>query len=97
MGIKHWDGAFNMDEDPDNADWIRQAGQMRRSLGAWLGQLTGDALGSQTEFMSEDDVRMDFPDGIQDMGRGYFDTIPGQPTDDSEMAMALMDALTASR
>ncbi|MCH8473909.1 MAG: ADP-ribosylglycohydrolase family protein [Opitutales bacterium] len=61
-----------------------------RAKGCLLGQLAGDALGSLVEFRSPEDIAAEFPDGVREMtGGGSFNTIPGQPTDDSEMALAL--------
>jgi ADP-ribosylglycohydrolase len=58
--------------------------------GALLGQLIGDALGSIVEFKTPDEIRREFPGGVTEMiGSPVFGTLPGQPTDDSEMALAL--------
>lgn len=61
-----------------------------RAKGCLLGQLAGDALGSLVEFRSPGEIAREFPQGVREMtGGGPFETIPGQPTDDSEMALAL--------
>ena len=61
-----------------------------KAQGCFLGQLIGDALGSQVEFMTPGDIRKKYPDGVREMtGGGPWRTIAGQPTDDSEMAIAL--------
>ncbi len=68
-----------------------------RATGAWWGQLTGDALGSQVEFSSPEDIRRQWPNGLRHMEASrVWHTLPGQPTDDSEMAMALGQALMMS-
>ncbi len=64
--------------------------QRSRAQGALLGQLAGDALGSLVEFQSPETIRRQYPDGVRLLADGgYWDTIAGQPTDDSEMALAL--------
>lgn len=65
-----------------------------RAQGCLLGQLAGDALGSQVEFMSPTEIRARYPNGVRDLvDGGTWDTLAGQPTDDSEMALALARAL----
>jgi ADP-ribosyl-[dinitrogen reductase] hydrolase len=67
-----------------------------RALGAMLGQLAGDALGSMVEFAHPEDVRARYPQGLSAMGPSpCWKTIAGQPTDDSELAFELADALIA--
>ena len=69
---------------------------VRRGEGALLGQLVGDALGSVVEFSSATVVRREFPHGVRDIvASPVHRTLAGQPTDDSEMAFALADALVA--
>lgn len=66
-------------------------GLLSRARGLWLGQLVGDAFGTQTEFRRgpvEGDLEMHD-------GNGPFRTMAGQPTDDSEMALALARHLEA--
>lgn len=64
--------------------------------GAMLGQLIGDALGSIVEFKTADEIRRLFPKGVTELvGSPVFHTIPGQPTDDSEMALALARTIVA--
>lgn len=55
-----------------------------------LGQIIGDNLGALVEFQSADEIREEYPDGVRDLtGGGPFGVVPGQPTDDSELALAL--------
>jgi ADP-ribosylglycohydrolase len=55
-----------------------------------MGQLCGDALGSQVEFMGPEEIARLFPGGVRQIGASpVWGTLPGQPTDDSEMALAL--------
>lgn len=61
-----------------------------RARGCFLGQLAGDSLGSLVEFRSEASIRSQYPDGVCHLADGgAHDTIAGQPTDDSEMALIL--------
>ena len=61
-----------------------------RARGCLLGQLTGDALGSLVEFQSPEEIRHSYPEGVRDLADGgTWDTLAGQPTDDSEMALLL--------
>lgn len=61
-----------------------------RARGCLLGQLAGDALGSLVEFRSPGEIRATHSDGVRDMADGgTWNTLAGQPTDDSEMALLL--------
>lgn len=69
--------------------WI-PAATLARAQGCLLGQLAGDALGSLVEFCSPGQIRARYPGGVRLMeDGGTWNTIAGQPTDDSEMALAL--------
>jgi ADP-ribosylglycohydrolase len=64
--------------------------QRSRAQGCLLGQLTGDALGSLVEFQSPEEIRRRYPSGVRELADGgTWNTIAGQPTDDSEMALML--------
>jgi ADP-ribosylglycohydrolase len=66
------------------------AGMVERAQGCLLGQLAGDALGSQVEFKSAKEIALLYPGGVRDLrDGGTWDTLAGQPTDDSEMALLL--------
>lgn len=53
-----------------------------------IGRLAGVALGSLVEFEPTERIRRMFPGGLRELADGgTFDTIAGQPTDDSEMAL----------
>ena len=56
-----------------------------RARGCLLGQLAGDALGSLVEFRRPEDIRREYPNGVRELADGAWNTIAGQPTDDSEM------------
>jgi ADP-ribosyl-[dinitrogen reductase] hydrolase len=63
---------------------------LSRAQGCLLGQLAGDALGSLVEFRSPEDIRRQYPGGVRKLAEGgTYNTIAGQPTDDSEMALML--------
>ena len=61
-----------------------------RAQGCLLGQLAGDALGSMVKFQRPEDIRRSYPHRIRELADGgRWNTIAGQPTDDSEMALLL--------
>lgn len=61
-----------------------------RAMGCWYGQLTGDALGSLVDGKTPAEILADYPEGVRDLhDGGAFDTLAGQPTDASELALAL--------
>jgi ADP-ribosylglycohydrolase len=63
---------------------------LSRAQGCLLGQLAGDSLGSLVEFKSPQEIQRKYPAGIHELeDGGTWDTIAGQPTDDSEMALML--------
>jgi len=65
-----------------------------RAKGCLLGQLCGDALGAIVEFGTPENIRLAHPGGLREMiASPVFNTLPGQITDDSEMALALARAV----
>lgn len=65
-----------------------------RAQGCMLGQLAGDALGGLVEFQSPATIRKRYPNGVRKLADGgQWNTIAGQPTDDSEMALMLARTL----
>lgn len=65
-----------------------------RAQGCLLGQLAGDSLGSLVEFQSPESIQHEYPAGVRDLADGgTWGTIAGQPTDDSELALALARTL----
>ena len=59
-----------------------------------LGQVAGDSLGSLVEFKSPAEIRQMYPEGVRELADGgTFNTLAGQPTDDSEMALLLARSL----
>jgi len=69
---------------------VLNTGMLFRAQGCLLGQLAGDALGSLVEFQAPEQIRRKYPDGVRNLADGgTWNTIAGQPTDDSEMALLL--------
>ena len=65
-----------------------------RAQGVLYGQVIGDSLGSLVEFASPDTIAADYPGGVRELADGGpFRLSAGQPTDDSEMALALARTL----
>lgn len=62
-----------------------------RAIGAMLGLAIGDAIGTTIEF----ELRDRNPRLVDMVGGGPFRLVPGQWTDDTAMALALMDSLLA--
>jgi ADP-ribosylglycohydrolase len=61
-----------------------------RAQGCLLGQLAGDSLGSLVEFRGPAEIRGLYPSGVRDLeDGGHWNLRAGQPTDDSELALAL--------
>src|SRR4051794_20880571 len=76
--------------------WPRLAEDLRldRALGCLLGMVVGDSLGSQVEFQDARTIRARHPDGVRDLGDSpVWRTLAGQPTDDSELGLALARSL----
>ena len=77
---------------------VADAGLLSRAQGCLLGQLAGDALGSAVEFQSPTQIARAYPNGVRRLADGgTWNLIAGQPTDDSEMALALARTLIAER
>ena len=74
---------------------ISSPNMLPRAQGCLLGQLAGDALGSLVEFQSPEQILRNYPEGVRELADGgTWNTIAGQPTDDSEMALLLARMLT---
>ena len=82
---------------PENNDSM-DISKLSKAQGCLLGQLAGDALGSLVEFETPDTIRHRYPEGIREMADGgTWNSLAGQPTDDSEMALLLARMLTKKR
>ena len=69
-------------------------GVRNRAQGCLLGQVAGDSLGSLVEFKDASTIRKLYPNGVRELADGgVWNTLAGQPTDDSEMAFALAQSL----
>ena len=69
-----------------------------RAQACLLGQVIGDSLGSLVEFKDADEIARLYPGGVRELADGgVYHTIAGQPTDDSEMALALARNLVGER
>jgi ADP-ribosylglycohydrolase len=76
-----------------NAEEI-EAGVLARARGCLLGQVAGDSLGGLVEFRDAEDIRAQYPGGVRELADGgSWNTIVGQPTDDSELALMLARSL----
>jgi len=73
-------------------------GILSRAKGCFMGQCAGDALGQMVEFWSKKAVLHRYPSGVQDMENGgAFNTIAGQPTDDTELALMLARSIVKEK
>jgi ADP-ribosylglycohydrolase/fructose-1,6-bisphosphatase/inositol monophosphatase family enzyme len=74
---------------------VADARRLARAQGCLLGQVAGDNLGSLVEFATADEVRERLGDARRLQDGGHWDMLAGQPTDDSEMALALARSIVA--
>jgi ADP-ribosylglycohydrolase/fructose-1,6-bisphosphatase/inositol monophosphatase family enzyme len=75
---------------PCRGTHIADPGVLSRAHGCLLGQVAGDSLGSLVEFQTPDAISRSYEHGVRTLADGgTFDTIAGQPTDDSELALML--------
>lgn len=64
--------------------------KIKRAQGCLIGQLAGDSLGSLVEFKDAQTITKLYPQGVRELANGgTWNTLAGQPTDDSEMALDL--------
>jgi len=69
---------------------VASAGILSRAQGCLMGQVAGDALGQQVEFLDAASIRRQHPQAVTRMDDGgQWNTMAGQPTDDSELALLL--------
>ena len=103
LAKKNWDAVYQKAPrssdpyglvGPSSNRNVNDAKLLSRAQGCLLGQLTGDALGQMVEFQSKSEITERYPDGLNFMDDGgSWDTIAGQPTDDSELALLLARTL----
>lgn len=68
-----------------------------RALGAYLGFACGDALGATVEFMSPQHIQKQYGVHRDIIGGGWLALEPGQVTDDTQMSLALGQAIIDHR
>ena len=92
-----WRGSTETRREPRvTLTWPRapESTALDRAVGCLLGLVIGDSLGGQVEGQSAAEIVRTHPDGVRHLFDGrVWNTIAGQPTDDSELAMALARAL----
>jgi ADP-ribosylglycohydrolase/fructose-1,6-bisphosphatase/inositol monophosphatase family enzyme len=76
---------------------VADSARLARAQGCLLGQVAGDSLGALVEFQSAEEIRRAYPDGPRRLvDGGRWNLLAGQPTDDSEMALALARSIDAA-
>ena len=71
---------------------------LARAKGCLFGQVIGDNLGALVEFQDEEEIALRYPGGVRDLhDGGHWNTLSGQATDDSELALALARSLLETR
>lgn len=70
---------------------------LNKALGAYLGFACGDALGATVEFMSPKQIQKRFGLHREIIGGGWLGLEAGQITDDTQMSLALGDAIIDSQ
>lgn len=66
---------------------------LSRARGAYLGLAIGDALGATVEFMTSGEIRHQYGVHREIVGGGWLKLKPGQVTDDTQMSMAMGQAI----
>jgi ADP-ribosyl-[dinitrogen reductase] hydrolase len=97
LRARQWRGSSEPRREPKVAlTWPRVAEGPRldRALGCMLGMVIGDSLGSQVEFQTADTIRAAHPGGVRELVPSpVWQTLAGQPTDDSELGLTLARSL----
>jgi len=76
---------------------VADAGLLARAQGCLLGQIAGDNLGALVESGTAAEIAARHPDGPRRLeDGGHWGILAGQPTDDSEMALALARAVVGA-
>lgn len=68
----------------------------QRAVAAYLGLAIGDALGATTEFMTPREISQQYKLHRHLVGGGWLHLKPGSVTDDTEMSLALGEAILAN-
>lgn len=66
---------------------------IKRYQGCLVGAAVGDALGAPAEFLTMAQIKKHFGKVIEMVGGGYLNWKPGQTTDDTDMAMAILNSV----
>lgn len=83
---------------PERGLAVSDEGPLSRAQGCLLGQFAGDALGSLVEFKAPGEIARRYPGGLRTLADGgTWDTLAGQPTDDSELALMLARSIVKER
>lgn len=69
---------------------------LARARGAYLGLAVGDALGGPLEFMTAGEIRHAHGELRDMVGGGWLRLAPGQITDDTQMSLAMGNAIVAA-
>lgn len=70
---------------------------LERALGAYAGLAVGDALGATVEFMTEREIAATYRVHRDIIGGGWLRLKPGDVTDDTEMSLAVGQAILAGK
>lgn len=72
---------------------------LRRAHGCLIGQLAGDALGTTVAYRMTDEISSRYPEGqpLTMQGEGAWDTLAGQLSDASELALMLARSIVSGR
>lgn len=68
-----------------------------KARAAYLGLAIGDALGATVEFMTPNEIKASYKQHKNIIGGGWLKLKPGRVTDDTEMSLALGNALMLSK
>jgi ADP-ribosyl-[dinitrogen reductase] hydrolase len=92
-----WRGSAEPRREPHvTLNWPRVADPQRldRACGSMLGLVIADTLGASVEFLTRSEIAEQFPAGVRDLVPSpIWHGMAGQPTDDSELAIALARSL----
>jgi len=84
--------------EADPARLVADPALLDRAQGCLLGQIAGDNLGAQVEFQSAAEIARAYPAGLRDLADGgQWGILAGQPTDDSELALALARSIVQNK
>jgi ADP-ribosyl-[dinitrogen reductase] hydrolase len=79
---------MNVSDRKNKVPYLKQ-----RAIGAYLGLAIGDALGASVEFMTPREIATQYKVHNKIIGGGWLHLKAGQVTDDTEMSLALGDAI----